>query len=94
MTSESLKPTVILAKTKVLIAVSPPLIFFDFPPDYKLKEGLKTYNNLFDMYKFALMMVLLAVAQQQLLPTQATFCWRNSYGRGVGTPVSTCPSGK
>lgn len=46
------------------------------------------------MLKFAVILLLLALAHQQIFSNQSTFCWKNSYGRGVGTPLSTCPAGK
>jgi len=30
---------------------------------------------------------------RSLQSAYADFCWKDSYGRGVGTPVDTCPSG-
>ncbi len=46
------------------------------------------------MYKKALLLLLLALSQQALLSNQSTFCWKDTYGRGVGTPLSTCPTTK
>lgn len=46
------------------------------------------------MYKQVVILLLLALAHQQILTDQATFCWKDSYGRGAGEPLSTCPSDK
>jgi hypothetical protein len=43
------------------------------------------------MYKRAVLLLLLLALSQQ---AQSTFCWKNTYGRGVGTPLSTCPTTK
>jgi hypothetical protein len=48
--------------------------------------------------KTVAMLLLLALAHSlthhSLLTDQASFCWKNSYGRGVGVPLSTCASDK
>lgn len=46
------------------------------------------------MYKIALIVVLLVASQQQIFSSQATFCWKNSYGRGAGTPLDRCSSNR
>lgn len=38
--------------------------------------------------------ILVRWALKELNKANQPFCWRNSYGRGVGVPVSTCPEGQ
>lgn len=44
------------------------------------------------MSKITLLLLLVAVtlAQNPVFNGNRTFCWRDSYGRGVGVPVSQC----
>lgn len=46
------------------------------------------------MYKIVAIFFLLVLAHQDIFNNQSTFCWKDSYGRGVGVPLSTCPSTK
>jgi len=47
------------------------------------------------IYKVALLLLLLTLSQQQVQAvTKSEFCWRDSYGRGAGVPLSDCPAGK
>ena len=38
--------------------------------------------------------ILLNWALKELTKANQPYCWRNSYGRGVGVPISACPDGQ